>query len=83
MRVMNEDLPKSTIIVATAFWAVLAALMSWNLLVTSATSSKVDVLTSQRADDHDQITRLMSRTDQNMQRINEHDRQIAILETKR
>ena len=84
MRVMGEsDIPRSTLIVGAAFWAVLVGLGAWTLKISSDTSSKVDVLTSQRQDDHDKIIDLSHRVDQNTDEINDHARQLAGLEASR
>lgn len=44
-QVIVEALPKSTLVVAAAFWGVLAGLMAWVLLVAVDTAGSVRVMT--------------------------------------
>lgn len=74
MRIEGTDIPKSTLVLATAMWGVLVALGSWTLSMVSETRAEVKgqqaaiIAVNARVDRVEQINDEQSRIIQELQR---------------
>jgi uncharacterized membrane protein len=75
MSEMNEQFPKSTLLLGTAFWAVLVALMAWTLSSTVQTQNTLSAMAS--AQNYEQ-----RRIDSLDATLIQHDGRLRVLEVQ-
>jgi hypothetical protein len=72
---MNYEFPKSTVLLATAFWAVLVGLMAWTLSSTVQTQNTVSAMASTQTYEQRRLDSLDST-------VMQHDGRLRVLEVE-
>jgi hypothetical protein len=72
---VNDPFPRSTILLATAFWAVLVGLMAWTLSATVQTAQTVSAMASTQTYEQRRLDSLDST-------VMQHDGRLRVLEVE-